>query len=300
MIMFEFEDLNEKLFNLVVCFAYSYPSGLGGLGTLLMYTEGGEEYFVDQRGLVEYDWFKLDEIVPFRDKSQFKEYYWGIGVYLYIRKDLYDKVISAMERIEKLYHMMPTEKKIIWKVLEIPEEKVVRIVYARTKRIMEEEQKEREEKEKKFEKIRLTENDMKWNDLYILFESAKERYKPEGCYTTLYRRNENGSITGSIWSILYQKDGHFSFDEKSGKWGTGIEAYNIFFNHYDNLSEPLSYPPPDGGEEPVTFFNPGRFFCSCWTLEEAKKRIEDRNNAIGWGCYTKEDIIVITEKDWKF
>lgn len=79
------------------------------------YTEGGEEYFVDQRGLVEYDWFKLDEIVPFRDKSQFKEYYWGIGVYLYIRKDLYDKVISAMERIEKLYHMMPTEKKIIWK-----------------------------------------------------------------------------------------------------------------------------------------------------------------------------------------
>lgn len=147
--MFEFEDLNEKLFNRVVCFAYSYPSGLGGLGTLLMYTEGGEEYFVDQRGLVEYDWFKLDEIVPFRDKSQFKEYYWGIGVYLYIRKDLYDKVISAMERIEKLYHMMPTEKKIIWKVLEIPEEKVVRIVYARTKRIMEEEQKEREEKEKK-------------------------------------------------------------------------------------------------------------------------------------------------------
>lgn len=235
--MFEFEDLNEKLFNRVVCFAYSYPSGLGGLGTLLMYTEGGEEYFVDQRGLVEYDWFKLDEIVPFRDKSQFKEYYWGIGVYLYIRKDLYDKVISAMERIEKLYHMMPTEKKIIWKVLEIPEEKVVRIVYARTKRIMEEEQKEREEKEKKFEKIRLTENDMKWNDLYILFESAKERYKPEGCYTTLYRRNENGSITGSIWSILYQKDGHFSFDEKSGKWGTGIEAYNIFFNHYDNLSD---------------------------------------------------------------
>ena len=41
MIMFEFEDLNEKLFNRVVCFVYSYPSGLGGPGTLLMYTEGG-------------------------------------------------------------------------------------------------------------------------------------------------------------------------------------------------------------------------------------------------------------------
>lgn len=152
MIMFEFEDLNEKLFNRVVYFAYSYPSGLGGPGTLLMYTEGGEEYFVDQRGLVEYDWFRLDEIVPFRDKSRFKEYYWGIGVYLYIRKDLYDKVIAAMERIEKHYHMVPTEKKIIWQVLEIPEEKVVRIVYARTKRIMEEEQKEREEKEKSLKK----------------------------------------------------------------------------------------------------------------------------------------------------
>ena len=95
MIMFQFEDFNEKLFNRVVFFNYSYPSGLGGPGTLLMYTEDGEEYLADQRGLVEYDWFKLDEIVPFRDESRFKEYYWGIGVYLYIRNDLYDKVISA-------------------------------------------------------------------------------------------------------------------------------------------------------------------------------------------------------------
>ena len=39
--MFEFEDLNEKLFNHVVCFAYSYPSGLGGIGALLMSTEDG-------------------------------------------------------------------------------------------------------------------------------------------------------------------------------------------------------------------------------------------------------------------
>ncbi len=102
MTMFQFENLNEKLFNRVVCFAYSYPSGLGGPGTLLMYTEDGEEYLADQRGLVEYDWFKLDEIVPFRDESRFKEYYWGIGVHLYIRNDLYDKVISAMESIEKI------------------------------------------------------------------------------------------------------------------------------------------------------------------------------------------------------
>ena len=214
MTMFQFENLNEKLFNRVVCFAYSYPSGLGGPGTLLMYTEDGEEYLADQRGLVEYDWFKLDEIVPFRDESRFKEYYWGIGVHLYIRNDLYDKVISAMESIEKHYHMMPTVNKVIWPLLEVPEEKVIRIVYAGTEKIIEREKKEREEKEKAYEKIRLTENDMKWNDLYILFESAKDRYKPEGCYTTLYRRNENGSITGSIWSILYQQDGQFSFDEE--------------------------------------------------------------------------------------
>lgn len=203
-------------------------------------------------------------------------------MYLYIRNDLYDKVISAMERIEKHYHMEPTAKKIIWQLLEIPEEKVTRIVYAGTEKIIEREKKERENKEKEYEKIRLTENDMKWNDLYILFESAKERYKPEDCYTTLYRREENESITGSIWSILYQQDGHLSFDEESGKWGAGIEAYNIFFNHYQNLRKPLSFPPPDGGEEPVTFFNPGRFFCSCRTLEEAKKRIANRN--IGWGA----------------
>ena len=139
---------------------------------------------------------------------------------------------------------------------------------------------------------------MIWKDLYILFESAKDRYKPEGCYTTLYRRNENGSIIGSIWSILFQQDGQLSFDKESGKWGTGIEAYNIFYNQYSHLSEPLLYPPPDGGDEPVTFFNSGRFFCSCQTLEEAKKRIVDRNNAIGWGCYTKKDIIVPTEKDY--
>ena len=133
MTMFQFENLNEKLFNRVVCFAYSYPSGLGGPGTLLMYTEDGEEYLADQRGLVEYDWFKLDEIVPFRDESRFKEYYWGIGVHLYIRNDLYDKVISAMESIEKHYHMMPTVNKVIWPLLEVPEEKVIRIVYVNRK-----------------------------------------------------------------------------------------------------------------------------------------------------------------------
>ena len=55
MTMFQFENLNEKLFNRVVCFAYSYPSGFGGPGTLLMYTEDGVEYLADQRGLVEYD-----------------------------------------------------------------------------------------------------------------------------------------------------------------------------------------------------------------------------------------------------
>ena len=33
-IMFQFEDFNEKLFNRVVCFRYSYPSGLGGPGGL--------------------------------------------------------------------------------------------------------------------------------------------------------------------------------------------------------------------------------------------------------------------------
>lgn len=135
-------------------------------------------------------------------------------MHLYIRNDLYDKVISAMESIEKHYHIMPTVNKVIWPLLEVPEEKVIRIVYAGTEKIIEREKKGREEKEKAYEKIRLTENDMKWNDLYILFESAKDRCKPEGCYTTLYRRNENGSITGSIWSILYQQDGQFSFDEE--------------------------------------------------------------------------------------
>lgn len=164
MTMFQFENLNEKLFNRVVRFAYSYPSGLGGPGILLMYTEDGEEYLADQRGLVEYDWFKFDEIVPFRDESRFKEYYWGIGVHLYIRNDLYDKVISAMESIEKHYHMMPTVNKVIWPLLEVPEEKVIRIVYAGTEKIIEREKNEREEKEKAYEKIRLTENDMKWND----------------------------------------------------------------------------------------------------------------------------------------
>ena len=31
------EDFNEKLFNRVVCFKYSYPSGLGGPGLAYVY-----------------------------------------------------------------------------------------------------------------------------------------------------------------------------------------------------------------------------------------------------------------------
>ena len=44
-------------------------------------------------------------------------------MHLYIRNDLYDKVISAMESIEKHYHMMPTVNKVIWPFLEVPEER---------------------------------------------------------------------------------------------------------------------------------------------------------------------------------
>lgn len=53
-------------------------------------------------------------------------------MHLYIRNDLYDKVISAMESIEKHYHMMPTVNKVIWPLLEVPEEKVIWIVYDET------------------------------------------------------------------------------------------------------------------------------------------------------------------------
>ena len=298
MLVFQFEDLNDELYDRVVCFSYSYPSGLGGPGTLLMYTEDGEEYFVWQRGFSEYDWMKLDEIVPFRDETKFKEFYWGIGVYLFIRLELYDEIISRMKTFEKHYHTLPTAKNIIWKLLNIPEEKVKRIVYDGSAKEMEHDRQKREKMEDERKKRKLTENDMEWKNLYILFASAPEHYKPEGCYTTLYKRNENGGISGAIWTILYQKDEKLFFDEEAKKWTTEIEAYNIFFNQYKNLSEPLSFPPPDGGEEPVTFFNPGAFFCSCQTLEEAKRRIAYRNECIGWGCYTKENVIVPTEKDW--
>lgn len=48
-----------------------------------------------------------------------------------------------MESIEKHYHMMPTVNKVIWPLLEVPEEKVIRIVYAGTEKIIEREKRTR-------------------------------------------------------------------------------------------------------------------------------------------------------------
>lgn len=296
--IFELEDLNEELFDRVVCFSYSYPSGLGGPGSMLMYTENGEEYLILQDGFSECEWEDLDEIIPFRDEKRYKEYYCGIGYYLYIRQELYDEVIFGMEAYQKYYHMTPTENHIIWKLLDISEKKVKRMVYAGAAKEMERDRQERERREAERQRFRLSEDDMEWKDIYFS-EREREAYMPEGCYTTLYKRNENDGITGAIWSILYQQDRHMFFDEDAGKWTSKIEAYNIFFNKYESLEEPLSFPPLEGGEEPVTYFNPGRFFCSCQTLEDAKHRIAARNECIGWGCYTKENVIVPTEEDWK-
>lgn len=61
---------------------------------------------------------------------------------------------------------------------------------------------------------------MKWNDLYILFESAKDRYKPEGCYTTLYRRNEM-EVSQDLFGVYYtsRTDSYLLMKNlESGEW----------------------------------------------------------------------------------
>ena len=116
--------------------------------------------------------------------------------------------------------MMPTVNKVIWPLLEVPEEKVIRIVYAGTEKIIEREKKEREEKEKAYEKIRLTENDMKWNDLYILFESAKTDINRKDV-TLLYIGVRKMEVSQDLFGVYYtsRTDSYLLMkNPESGEW----------------------------------------------------------------------------------
>lgn len=292
---FTWNDLNETLFDTIVCFDVWNPSGLGGPGTIWMYTEDGKEYQIGQEGF-EADWHEIDRIFPFRDTRRYRQY---DDSHIYVRPGLYDALDSAMEAYREHYYEYPLCYQVIWKVLSVPKDKVERIVYDKTAEALAREEEEWRERDEARKRIKLTADDMEWTDCWFIPSSSNEHYAPNGCYTALYKRNDRGGIEGTMWMILFQTVGTSYFDEERRVWGAQeIEAYNIFWNRWRELHEPLSYPPPGGGEAAADAIVPGRFFCSCRTLEDAKNRVAERNGAMGWGDYTKENRIVPTRDDW--
>ncbi len=293
---FTWNDLNETLFDRVACFDIWNPSGMGGPGAIWMYTEDGMVFQIGQEGF-EADWYEIDRIFPFRDTRRYRQYN---SSHIYIRPDLHDALASAMEAYRAHYWHYPVCSQIIWQVLSVPEDTVRRIVYDKTAAVLEREAEERRERDEARKRIKLTADDMEWRDFWYIPSSEDDHYAPNGCYTALYKRNDRGGIEGTMWFILFQvqEAGTLYFDEERRLWACEIEAYNIFWNRWRELHAPLSYPPPAGGEAPTDLLTPGRFFCSCRTLGDAKKRVAVRNGAIGWGDYTKENRIVPTRDDW--
>ena len=221
---FTWNDLNETLFDTIVCFDVWNPSGLGGPGTIWMYTEDGKVYQIDQEGF-EADWCEIDKIFPFRDTRRYRSY---DTTGIYVRPNLYDTLVLAMEAYREHYHESPLCSQVIWKVLSVPKDRVERIVYDKTAEALDREKEERLKRNEERKRIALTADDMEWTHVP---SEENAHYAPDGCYTALYKRNGCGGIEGTMWVLLFQAVGALRFDEERRVRAREIEAYNIFWNH---------------------------------------------------------------------
>lgn len=306
------EDLNEELFDQVVFFEYTRSSGLGGWGCVIMITDAGQEYMIGMEGF-EYKEDELDQVFPILAKGlkmlgRYK-YYFGkpvegwhhvseeCGTNLMIRDDFYARFMQDYEKLK-------AEKRFAFGLeaardILNPGQRLPREIYAKTEEVWRKEEEERQERERYRASVRLVEGeDIEWEKLYI--NNIKDELMFEGYYLLLFKRGDNGSITGSKWSIVFQKE-EISPCQIAGLGK--IEAYNLFYKSYYDVKGPLHYPEDADGykeyqdEDTLTdgMNSWGKFVRSYPTLEKAKEGAMYRNECCGWGNYDKTNLIRVGE-----
>lgn len=303
---FEWEDITDEVLEKVVYVKYT-PNPTSGFadyaGSLTAITENGQEYKIGfeeasrnreveilKLFLGELPQTHLDCANPSHEMRKWRyrrTYFFGN---IFIRKDLFDRVISEWEK--QLEHNIVTVTEVAKNLLD-PQGKLPRMVLSETQAIWDEEERERREREEWKAKNRLVEGeDYEWKE----FRCTSLEH---GYYLLLFKRNEDGSISGSRWTIVCQRE---QFEEGSFKSDAPVEAYNLYYKRYENMGGILQYP-EDGNREDKEIYRyttltddpknheHGRFHRTYFTLEQAKSAALTRNEFMGWGNYYKANLL---------
>lgn len=297
---FEWEDINDELLEKVVCFSFCRSSGMGDAGYLSAVTESGQEYFI---GLDKCTWKKEIELFyrflgerPSADELEGNHEIgkWRLVEFCYIkhfvRKDYADKIFSEWQKArveDKRYDVIYAVRKLL-----DPQNKLPQMVLAETQAIWNEEERWRKEQEEWRAKNRLVEGeDYEWKEFGNGFDC--------GYYLLLFKENDDGTISGSKWTIVCQRE---QFEEGGFKSDAPVEAYNLYYKRYDNMGGILNYFVKGSTDDAeiyryttLTDYDYGRFHRTYFTLEEAKSAAMTRNECIGWGEYYKTNLL---KRNW--
>lgn len=286
---FNFEDLNEKLFDKVIAYSYSIGSGLGGPGAICLLTEDGKEYYIGQDGF-EGDWIYPEKYFPFmKDTSSDEGGKWFCSIKEYApeeircRKDL--KSYSTIEKRFKENKKIDSWQDVVWQAMGIERNDVEYIMYDKTKENRKKHEEEWKMSEEHFNRVIIKPDTYEWRKLYwnnaIPKDDSDDSWLLQGYYLLLFKRTDEGCINGAMMTIAFQreeeKEGEHSMDAK-------IEAYNLFWQTFEDVRGTLEIPKYQGQsatKELESTFG-GRLSCYCvnnrdnfirtyFTLDEAKR-----------------------------
>lgn len=301
---FEWEDITDEFLEKIVCFSFSRSSGQGDPGMLEAVTENGQEYLIGLYCTREKETEIRNRFLGYYSDTNYAELKrtheigkWYCTEFLFrtifIRKDCYDMIYPEWEKQRKRGRISPTE---VARDLLDPKGKQPRVVLSETQAIWDEEERKRREAEEWKAANRLVEGeDYEWKEI--------EAYSERGYYLLLFKENEDGSISGSRWTIVCQQE---QIEEGSIRAGAPVEAYNLYYKSYENMGGILEYP-EDGKREDKEIYryttltddpkepNHGKFHRTYFTLEQAKSAALTRNEYIGWGNYYKVNLL---KRNW--
>lgn len=305
---FRYEDLNKELFDKVVAFSYSIGSGLGGPGAIIMLTRDSKEYFIGQEGF-EYDWLHPANTFPFMEEAFNSE---DCGKWfriskkyaserIYCRKELQSQINNVIENYSKKKELLYDWESMVWQILGIDD--IEHIIYDKTKKIRERDEKERKRSEEHFESVLLKPDSFEWHKLYynncIPKDEDTEKYLLQGYYLLLFKKINTCRIDGSMMTIAFQRE---QYSEGVQQMNAKVEAYNLFYQRFEDVRGPLEIP-VDQGKSPMKELEnsfPGKL--SCYSVNTRGKFIRSYSSLVEakkgamywlkvWGGIDSENVI---------
>ena len=316
---FKFEDLNDALFSKVIAFSYSKGSGLGGPGVIYMLTNDGKEYLIGEEGF-EGDWISPGNTFPFMSEAfgsddngswvRISKQYSSESIFF--RRELQSGADTTIENYCKKnesYGVIVWQP-LVWQLLGMDASKIEHIVYDKTKKIAEQEEENRKKAEEHFKRVLLKPNAFEWRKLYynnaIPMDDTDNWL--QGYYLLLFKKVDTCRIDGAMMTIAFQREqseeGVHSIDAK-------IEAYNLFYQRFEDVRGPLEIPECQGGSPMKELEESFAGYLTCYSvnsrdgfirsyssLEEAKKGAMywlkvrggiDSENVIPYGTVRSDD-----------